>query len=52
MNKVYWVNFEYFICLTDLSFLRELQLIDYQDLTQDTLLICLDLNDNQNYPQW
>ena len=36
--------FEYFISLTALSFHRELQLINYQDLTQDTLLIWLDLS--------
>ena len=42
MNKVNQVKSEKFINLT--AFHRELPLINYQDLTQDTLFISLDLS--------
>ena len=35
MNK----KSEQFICLSDVPFHKEIQLINYQDLTQDTLFI-------------
>ena len=37
MNKEYWVKSEQFISLNALPFHNELQLINYQDLTQDIL---------------
>ena len=37
MNKEYWVKSEQFISFSALPFHKELQLINYQNLTQDTL---------------
>ena len=39
MNKEYRVKSEQFISLSALPFYKELQLINYEDLTQDTLFI-------------
>ena len=39
MNKEYRVKSEQFISLSALPFHTEMQLINYQDLTQDTLFI-------------
>ena len=39
MNKEYRVKSEQFISLNALSFCKELPLINYEDLTQDTLFI-------------
>ena len=39
MNKKYRVKSEQFIRLSALPFYKELQLINYQDFTQDTLFI-------------
>ena len=36
----------------NLLFHRDLQLINYQDLTQDTLFILLDLSINESYLPW
>ena len=36
MNKEYLVKSEQFISLNALPFYKELQLINYEDLTQDT----------------
>ena len=44
MNKEYWVKSEQFISLSALPFYKELQLINNEDLTQDTLFIWLDLS--------
>ena len=44
MNKEYWVKSEKFIGLSALPFYRELQLINYEDLTKDTLFIWLYLS--------
>ena len=39
MNKEYRVKSEEFISLSAIPFHKEMQLMNYQDLTQDTLLI-------------
>ena len=39
MNKEYWVKSEQFISISALPFHKELQLINYEDLTQDTVFI-------------
>ena len=39
MNKQYQVKSEQFISLSALPFHKDLQLINYQDLTRDTLFI-------------
>ena len=41
MNKEYWIKSEQFISLSSLPFHKEMQLINYQDLNQDTLFIWL-----------
>ena len=44
MNKEYRVKSEQFISLSALPFHKEMQLKNYQDLTQDTLFIYLYLS--------
>ena len=44
MNKEYWVKSEEFIGLSALPFYKGLQLINYEDLTQDALFIWLYLS--------
>ena len=44
MNKEHWVKSEQSISLSALPFHKELQLINYEDLTQDTLFIWLDFS--------
>ena len=39
MNKEYRVKSEQFISLSALPLQKEMQLINYQDLTQDTLFV-------------
>ena len=41
MSKEYLVESKQFVSLSALPFHKEFQLINYQDLTQDTLFICL-----------
>ena len=43
MDKVYRVKSEQFISLSALPFHKEMQLINYQDLTQDALFIYLSI---------
>ena len=44
MNKEYWVKSEWFNSLSTLPFYKEMQLINYEDLTQDALFISLYLS--------
>ena len=39
MNKEYWVKSQQFNSFSALPFYKEMQLINYEDLTQDTLFI-------------